>query len=135
MERMANPQNIIPHRFTSDQDREKAAMAGRKGGVASGEAKRRKKSCAEIAMRVIGSELQGDMRSKVEKVTGPLGDDEATLYAAALAQVVAKAVKGDLKAFRELQNVVEKAQGGSAAQDGREEDALSRALREMGEGL
>ena len=125
---MSNLQNLRTP--TSDEARE----IGRKGGIASGEARRKKKACAEIAMRVIGSELSGADRSKVEKVTGPLGDDEATLYAAALAQVVTKAVKGDLKAFRELQNVVEKAQGGAAMQQ-REDDPLSAALRELGENL
>ena len=125
---MSNLQNLRTP--TSDEARE----IGRKGGIASGEARRKKKACAEIAMRVIGSELSGADRAKVEKVTGPLGDDEATLYAAALAQVVTKAVKGDLKAFRELQNVVEKAQGGSMMQP-REDDPLSAALRELGENL
>lgn len=125
---MSNLQNLRTP--TSDEARE----IGRKGGIASGEARRKKKACAEIAMRVIGSELSGADRAKVEKVTGPLGDDEATLYAAALAQVVTKAVKGDLKAFRELQNVVEKAQGGSMMQQ-REDDPLSAALRELGENL
>lgn len=125
---MSNLQNLRTP--TSDEARE----IGRKGGIASGEARRKKKACAEIAMRVIGSELLGADRAKVEKVTGPLGDDEATLYAAALAQVVTKAVKGDLKAFRELQNVVEKAQGGSMMQQ-REDDPLSAALRELGENL
>ena len=125
---MSNLQNLRTP--TSDEARE----IGRKGGIASGEARRKKKACAEIAMRVIGSELSGADRAKVEKITGPLGDDEATLYAAALAQVVTKAVKGDLKAFRELQNVVEKAQGGSMMQQ-REDDPLSAALRELGETL
>ena len=135
---MANPNprtdQIEAYRFNSAQSREKAAINGRKGGIASGEAKRKKKSCAEIAMRVINSELNADTRAKVEKITGPLGEDEDTLYAAALAQVVAKAVKGDLKAFRELQNVVEKAQGASAVQQ-REDDPLSAALKELGESL
>lgn len=125
---MSNLQNLRTP--TTDEARE----IGRKGGIASGEARRKKKACAEIAMRVIGSELSGADRAKVEKITGPLGDDEATLYAAALAQVVTKAVKGDLKAFRELQNVVEKAQGGAAMQQ-REDDPLSAALRELGENL
>ena len=129
---MANEQNLRP--FTSDQSREEAAKNGRKGGIASGEAKRKKKTCAEIAMRVVNSELDPASRAKVEKVTGPLGDDEDTLYAAALAQVVAKAVKGDLKAFRELQNVIEKAQGASAVQQ-REDDALSSALKDLANGL
>lgn len=125
---MSNLQNLRTP--TSDEARE----IGRKGGIASGEARRKKKACAEIAMRVIGSELSGADRAKVEKVTGPLGDDEATLYAAALAQVVTKAVKGDLKAFRELQNVIEKAQGASAVQQ-REDDPLSAALKELADGL
>lgn len=125
---MSNLQNLRTP--TSDEERE----IGRKGGIASGEARRKKKACAEIAMRVIGSELSGADRAKVEKVTGPLGDDEATLYAAALAQVVTKAVKGDLKAFRELQNVIEKAQGASAVQQ-REDDALSSALKDLADGL
>ena len=129
---MANEQNLRP--FTSDQSREEAAKIGRKGGIASGEAKRKKKTCAEIAMRVVNSELDPASRAKVEKVTGPLGDDEDTLYAAALAQVVAKAVKGDLKAFRELQNVIEKAQGTSAVQQ-REDDPLSSALKDLANGL
>lgn len=131
---MANPNprtdQIEAYRFGSGN----AAANGRKGGIASGEARRKKKSYAEIAMRVINSELSADTRAKVEKVTGPLGEDEDTLYAAALAQVVTKAVKGDLRAFRELQNVVEKAQGASAVQQ-REDDPLSAALKELGESL
>lgn len=125
---MANPENLRTP--TASEARE----IGRKGGVASGEARRRKKACAEIAMRVIQSELDPATRAKVEKITGPLGDDEDTLYAAALAQVVTKAVKGDLRAFRELQNVVDRAQGANAAQE-REDDALSAALKELGDSL
>ena len=45
---MSNLQNLRTP--TSDEARE----IGRKGGIASGEARRKKKSCAEIAMRVIG---------------------------------------------------------------------------------
>lgn len=125
---MANPENLRTP--TSSEARE----IGRKGGIASGAARRKKKSCADIAMRVINSELDPASRAKVEKVTGKLSDDEDTLYAAALAQVVAKAVKGDLKAFRELQNVVEKTQIGYQ-QTEREDDPLSAALKELGEAL
>ena len=35
-----NEENIIPHRFTSQQSREQAAKNGRAGGIASGEARR-----------------------------------------------------------------------------------------------
>ena len=122
---MANEQNLRTP--TTEEARE----IGRKGGLASVAARRKKKACAEIAMRIITSELSATDRAKVEKATGELQDDEATLYAAAMAQVVAKAVKGDLRAFRELQNVVDKAQGPVASHD-REDDALSAALKELG---
>lgn len=122
---MANEQNLRTP--TTEEARE----IGRKGGLASVAARRKKKACAEIAMRIISSELSADMRADVEEITGELQDDEATLYAAALAQVVAKAVKGDVKAFRELQNVIDKANGPVAAHD-REDDALSAALKELG---
>lgn len=38
---MANEQNLVP--FTSEQNREEAKKNGRKGGIASGEARRNKK--------------------------------------------------------------------------------------------
>lgn len=123
---MANEQNLRPP-FTPTEARE----YGRKGAAASAEARRKKKACAEIAMRVIQSELSASDRARVEKVTGPLADDEDTLYAAAVAQMVAKAVKGDVRAFHELQGVVERMGGGFAQQE-REDDALTAALREMG---
>lgn len=126
---MANEQNLKPVRT-----KEEARARGRNGGIASGKARAKKKTCAEIAMRVINSELDPKTRATVEKVTGQLGDDESTLYAAALAQMVAKAVKGDVRAFREIQNVIDRAEGGFAHQE-REDDALSKSLKELGESL
>ena len=41
-EEMANEKNLNP--FTSDQSREEAKKNGRKGGIASGKAKRKKKT-------------------------------------------------------------------------------------------
>lgn len=126
---MANEQNLRPP-FTPTEARE----YGRKGAAASAESRRKKKAFADIALRVLNSELDPKTKATVEKVTGELGDDESTLYAAALAQMVAKAVKGDVRAFREIQNVVERAQGGFAHQE-REDDALSKSLKELGETL
>lgn len=134
---MANPNppnNLKNTEATQFKSGSNAAEMGRRGGIASGIAQRKKKTCAEIAMRVINAELTGKNRAEVEKMVGPLDDDEATLYAAALAKVVSNAVKGDVRAFHELQSVVEKSQGGFAAQQ-REDDPLSAALRELGETL
>ena len=46
---MANERNLI--KFTSDQSREEAVKNGKKGGIASGEAKRKRKTIAE-ALRI-----------------------------------------------------------------------------------
>lgn len=71
----ANPQNLVS--FTSDQDREAAARNGRKGGIASGEAKRRRKSLREqleillengntqesVAVALVKRAMCGDVRA------------------------------------------------------------------------
>lgn len=48
---MANEQNLIP--FTSDQDREEARKNGRKGGVASGLARREKATMKKVLMDML----------------------------------------------------------------------------------
>ena len=48
---MANVENLKP--FTSDQDREKAKINGKKGGIASGEAKRLKKTMKEVLQAML----------------------------------------------------------------------------------
>ena len=49
---MANEQNLKP--FTSDQSREEAVKNGRKGGIASGEAKREKRLIKERILERMG---------------------------------------------------------------------------------
>lgn len=46
---MPNEKNLVPYQYTSDQNREEAAKNGRKGGKASGAARRRKRSLREAA--------------------------------------------------------------------------------------
>lgn len=124
---MANEQNLIPNQFKSGSE---ARENGRKGGIASGIAKRKAKSLQECAMRVLTAELQGADKAKLEKIVGKMDDDEATLYTAAVARQVAKAVQGDTRAFHEIQRLVE-GMAPPAANDGAD-DPLSAALRELG---
>lgn len=67
---MANKQNLKP--FTSDQSREEATKNGRKGGIASGEARRRSKSFKEAAEYVLNQLV--DRKDKngnvLDKITG-----------------------------------------------------------------
>ncbi len=60
---MANNDNLTP--FTSDQSREEAVKNGRKGGIASGEAKRAKKDMRYFAQMVL-DELVREKKSGAE---------------------------------------------------------------------
>ena len=57
---MSNYQNIEKHNFTSEQDHDTVVENGRKGGIASGEAKREKKRLKAILTEV----LDGEVRTK-----------------------------------------------------------------------
>lgn len=82
---MKKEDNLRP--FTSDQSREEAAANGQKGGIASGEARRRKRDL-KIAMQAL---LDKDYASKNgETISG------AQLLAI---KQFEKAAKGDAKAF------------------------------------
>ena len=50
---MGNASNIEQYQFTSDQDRQAAAENGRKGGIASGIAKREKRKLSDALSAVL----------------------------------------------------------------------------------
>lgn len=78
--------NLKP--FTSEQSREEAAKNGSKGGIASGEARRRKRDL-KLAMQAL---LETEIKSRDGRV---LSGAEAIA-----AKQFEKALKGDDKAFR-----------------------------------
>lgn len=86
--------NLIPK--TSDQDREEAKRNGRKGGVESGKARRRKKAMRECF------ELMMSMKAP-EKVTntfkkqGMNVPDDLTTYEALTFSMMMKAISGDAR--------------------------------------
>lgn len=61
---MGNVNNLTP--FTSDQSREEAVANGKKGGIASGVAKRQKKTLRELA------EMLGQLKVTDEKVVAKM---------------------------------------------------------------
>lgn len=87
---MANKKdNLIP--FTSEQSREKAVANGRKGGIASGIAKREKKDMAYFARLMLD-----------EVITDKKGNELPTRYAM-LKSVLKKVLKdGDVQAFKAI---------------------------------
>jgi hypothetical protein len=89
---MANKEdNLKP--FTSEQSREEAAKNGSKGGIASGEARRRKRDL-KLAMQAL---LEADVKDK------RTGEVMSGAEALAVAQY-RKALKGDTKAFEVLRD-------------------------------
>lgn len=53
---MANVENLTP--FTSEQSREEAVKNGQKGGIASGKARREKKTIQKILANLLDSEIK-----------------------------------------------------------------------------
>lgn len=89
---MANEQNLRP--FDSNQDREEAKKNGRKGGIASGEARRAKKTMKEMLDYLLEKELPN---KKGEMVTYR----EAMMTAA-----IKKAIEGDIRASQFVRDTV-----------------------------
>ena len=90
---MANKQNIKPYEYTSEQSREEAAINGRKGGLASGIAKRRRKSMREA--------LEKLLVDKIKTTKGEMETQDALLLA-----LVAKGIKGDVRAIEFIRDTV-----------------------------
>lgn len=91
---MANEQNLVP--FTSDQNREEAAKNGRKGGIASGEAKRKKKTLKEIGDMIGSLDIKD---AKVRELLAKAGIEEEDMVrdAGMMFTLAIKAGKGDTR--------------------------------------
>lgn len=91
---MANEQNLRGHEFTSDQSREEAARNGRKGGLKSGENRRRRKAFAEAFDTLLQREFTDHNGNKLQGVE------------AIAAKTFQAAMNGDLKAMQIIRDTV-----------------------------
>lgn len=89
---MANEQNLVP--FTSDQNREEAVKNGRKGGIASGEAKRKKKTLKEIGDMIGALKITQPEIREVLKNAG-IEDEDMIRDVGMMFTITTKAQKGD----------------------------------------
>ena len=99
---MANDRikNLKP--FTSDQNREKAAENGRKGGIASGISRREKKDRKQKASEFLDLIVRGAGIDKLKKYFN-LNGIELTAYEVMLLSCIIKAIqKGDANALEKL---------------------------------
>lgn len=98
---MANEQNIIPHRYTSDQDRAEAAKNGRKGGVASGAVRRAKREARETAKLVLDfkPDLPPQMLETMRRMGLKKNISPDMRYICTLA-IMQRAMKGDMQCYK-----------------------------------
>lgn len=83
---------IVP---TSDEARE----YGRKGGIASGEARRAKKTRRELALQIANAQIQNNTIKQMVKVNTGLDDEDITGDAAVVNGLYTAALQGDVKAY------------------------------------
>lgn len=90
--------NLKP--FTSEQSREKAAINGKKGGIASGKAKREKRTWRQIAETI--GQMQLHNKKQIQSVKDFLGEltGEATHDDAVIASAYEQAATGNVNAMR-----------------------------------
>ena len=98
---MANEKNLIP--FTSDQSHDEAVKNGKKGGVASGAARRRKKSMRQTLNTLLSAGLDVGEQEFLERVRPRLlalciDAEDATYQDVLLASILLKAIRGDVRA-------------------------------------
>lgn len=99
--------NLIP---TNQRSKEHASEIGRKGGIASGEARRKKKSIYELTQAMLSAPLSGKQKEQVKQMAnGILEDEDLTVTAMMIAGQVKSAFNGNVKAMEVLNNYQEKA--------------------------
>ena len=92
---MANEQNLIPVR-SEEEAREK----GRKGGIASGKARRKKADFIKTAKAILDCALS-EQNQKIIKAQYPeLDDDEINYRTMILLKQMEKALKGDINSAK-----------------------------------
>lgn len=104
---MANNKNLKRgNPETQFKSGQKAVESGRKGGIASGIAKRRKRTEKELAMMILDAAVSDDDDRHELESFGIEGED-ATYYALMLARLIQKALNGDVQAIKEYRNIIE----------------------------
>lgn len=105
-----NEKNIVPYEFTSEQSREKAARNGRKGGIKSGESKRRRKSMEQCAKFILSlpANSRDDWNTLISAGVSldNMDPDDIDNMTVVNAAIIAAAKSGDVAAFKALRDVI-----------------------------
>jgi phage terminase large subunit len=95
-----NEKNLIPN---SQRTPEELREMTRKGGIASGIARRKKKETAELINIMLSSKLNDKNKKAVKSISEELEDDDLTVNSLMIAGQIKSAINGNVKAFEILQ--------------------------------
>jgi hypothetical protein len=99
---MANVQNLRPP--FGQRPREETVEAARKGGIKSGEVRRRKKTLKDAAEQIMQMTPPDKVAASLKKQG--FGDDDATYQTAMMLAQIQAAVKGDTRAASFIANIL-----------------------------
>lgn len=99
---MANEENLKP--FKPGRSREEAAKNGQKGGIASGQSRRQKKTLSELAKMIAENPAPTAAKKKLTKMG--ISDEDANNNACIVAAVYNKAIKGNMQAVDKWEQLV-----------------------------
>ena len=104
---MANSKNLIRgNPDTQFKSGREAVDSGRKGGIASGKAKRARSSMAQLARQIADSPITSDKTKRTLEALG-IEDEDLTNSAVVVASVFKGATSGDIKAIEKWQELTE----------------------------
>lgn len=129
MAKRGNIDNLDPVRSN-----EEARKRGRNGGIASGKARRKKKSLLECARTVLEADIPEKQYKTIEKMVGGLDEAENTLFTASVAVMMNKALSGDVKAFNAIKDIVAQIEDQAFTREIMD-DPLTKALEELAKEL
>ena len=102
---MANEKNLKKGKATQFHSGEEAARNGKKGGIASGESKRRKRSMREAAKLLMGMAVTNEKMQKVLE-NFDLTEEDMTNEMAIVASITMKAWAGNVEAAKFLRETL-----------------------------
>ena len=95
-----NDENLVP---MSKRSKDEVREIARKGGIKSGESRRRKKDLYQITSMMLNAELNDNGKEQVMKILGEeLPEEALTTNALMVAGQIKSAIKGNTKAFNAL---------------------------------
>ena len=104
---MANEQNLIPNSMRTPSERRENA---RKAGIASGEARRKKKTTAQLVNLMLNSKLSEENKKEIKVLAGELDEEDLNVNSMLIAGQIKSAINGNTNAFEILQEYQNKAE-------------------------